>query len=162
MCVYTCVWNVIVFQCVKANLDYALLSNDKYSPFLDVAWRTPASDSCRPQQWDQDCFGDIQWQQCLDTEHGLKHELTQADRTQCNRCRNGLVGDFTQLKFIFHGACFPMLVHNLLKHTYPVAKLMIDALWIGAIYGKAVHQCSLEDREQIGRFIGREDKWTSS
>lgn len=38
---------------------------------LDVAWRTPAIDKCRPQQWDQGCFGDIHWQQCPDTEHGL-------------------------------------------------------------------------------------------
>ncbi len=70
VCVCLCVW----------GLGYALLSGDKYSLVLDVAWGTPASNSCRPQQWDQDCFGDIQWQQCPDTENGLKHEQTSAER----------------------------------------------------------------------------------
>lgn len=88
VCVHACLCEcvcVFVFHCVCM---YALHSSDKHSLFLDVAWRTPASDSCRPQQWDQGWFGDIQWQQRSDTEHSLKHKLTQAETIRCNRCRN--------------------------------------------------------------------------
>lgn len=101
-----------------------MLLGDKYRLASDVGWETPASNSCGPQQWNQDCFGDIQWQLCPDTENGLKCELTQAE--------GNINATLVSLHSIhFHEACCAGLAYKLQKYIYSVAKWVMDALWVG-------------------------------
>ena len=68
----------------------------------------------------QDCFDDVQWQQCPDTKHGLKHKLTQAERKQCDSAtdRTSYIANFESLIsdfFPFHCARFSSVCSQIMK-----------------------------------------------
>lgn len=150
--VYECVFD---FQC-GSLFEYASLCSHKYSLLSDVGWRTPACDSCGPQQWDQDYVGDRQWQQQPETKQSLKHELTQDQRIQHSRCRSGAVWRLYILNLLLISLISGPVASNgsQIVKTY---MLMIDALCVAVPLKK--QQLIYE---HIQRFHERKDEWTFS
>lgn len=78
-----CVCTFTFCMCVSARtllFWHAVLPSDKFGLLSHVASKSPASNSCKPQQWHQDWFADLPWQRRPDVESSSKQKHREQHR----------------------------------------------------------------------------------